>query len=268
MKKSSPNPAQLELITESLRIPCNGVRIAERGLTFRGAETDSELVRVGSALFGVRSVLKWSLGSLFAEMQRRSADKKQREEKKRAEGCDLPAWHDQRGGVRAGDFAESHQLDPKEFREVLGVFTFYQGAKDMPRVSFEHAREAMWAVDDGQPRQSERALAYLRLAEERSMTLTQLRRHMRSSGVTEPVETMQLDLAQYSAVFDFRRWAQGELDKLPNYTPERARVILVDIGESTLSYIDALRAIAAGTKPAITSASPTSSDRQPSRAPQ
>ncbi len=241
---------QLELVSETLHLPVAGVRLAERGLVFAGGLSDAELARVGRALFGVRSVTKWALGALFAEMMSRAEAKHAREETRRAGGGALPDWHEQQGGVSAGEFAALHQVDPKEFREMVGVWTFFAGVKTIPVGDYEFCREAMWGVDDGQPRQVDRAVDFLRVAHERGWrSVTQLRRHIRSSGGSEPSEPRQLEMEHYGAVQDFRRWCTQQLAQVQRYTPERARLVLTDLGESTLSYLDALRDIAATDAP-------------------
>lgn len=248
----SAGAAQLELLSDTLHLRAEGVAaFTARGLVFAPGATESDLLGVGRRLFAVRSYTKWALGSVFAAMiQARDA---RREVSDRAKKDDTP------GGEWAAEFAGAHHLDPKEYREMLGVYTFYQlgeadqgetggtsGAQvgDLGGLDFEHYREAMWGVDDGQPNQRKRALDYLRTAHKGGMTVTQLRRHIRTNAATQSVEPAQTEMAAYGWIFDARRWCEREMEKVNRYTPERAALILSDMGESMLSYIDALRDIA------------------------
>lgn len=242
--------AQLGLVTDTLHLPtAPGVcRVGPRGLIFAPNATEADLLDVGHSLFAVRSYTKWALGSLFAEMRRK---RDERREDAKAGRNDIPrevAKADD-GGAWSGEFALAHHMDPKEYREVIGVVTFYAGQEHIPGLDFEHYREAMWATDDGQPGGVSRAMGYLRVARERGLKVTEMRRYIRSSSATEPSEPKQMELAAYGAVFDFMRFAKRELDEVERYTPERAALILSDLGESTLSYIDALREISSGADP-------------------
>lgn len=232
--------AQLELLLETLHLPSDGVSFTTHGLDIAPVATDQELLSIGHRLFAVRLYTKWALGSLFAEMQRRQ---RARQDERQT-----------RGGKSFGDpdiipggaleFASVHDIDPKEFREVTGVCTFYADCKDTPALSFDHHREAMWGVDDGQPKQLERALGFLRYAFEHKLSVTQLRRHIRASHASEPAEPEQLEIASYAVVFDFMRWCKRELQQVHTYSPDRARLILSDLGQATFDYIDALRELA------------------------
>ncbi len=229
--------AQLELISETIRLPASGVAtFGERGLVFSQARTKADLATVGHALFAARSYMKWALGSLFGEMCALRTSVAGTEKDIAAD----EAW--------AREFATAHHLDPKEYREMLGVFLFYRGASDLPGLSFEHYREAMWGADDGQPGGIHRAIGYLRIAHAQGMTVTALRRHIRTSQATEIPEEEQVEIAAYTAVFDFMRFAKRELDNVHDYSSQRAQQILDDLGAGTLSYIDALREIASGTR--------------------
>lgn len=220
---------QLTLISETIRL--GDVTFGAHGLEFGPDFNEADLLTVGHRLFATRSYIKWALGSLFAEMIKRRTRKK--------EGIE----NEDAGQEWARDLAQARELDPKEYREVLGVFLFYRGV-ETPGLSFEHHREAMWGVDDGKPEQLSRAVAFLLHAQQHDLTFTQLRRHIRSSYPGEAPEPRQMELAQYNAVFDFMRFAKRELDDVHTYTPERARMVLADLGEAALSYIDALRKIA------------------------
>jgi hypothetical protein len=165
------------------------------------------------------------------------------------------------------DFATAHHLDPKERREMLGVVLFYRGASPTPGLSFEHHREAMWgaaeattgggdeagAATTGARGRSARAgasplataCAYLTRAETDQLTVTKLRAEIRSTQRTTPVEQRDLAFAPYAVVFDFRRFAAREMQTIDKLTPERARLVLADLGSETLAYLDALRSVAA-----------------------
>jgi hypothetical protein len=81
------------------------------------------------------------------------------------------------------------------------------------------------------------------------MTLTQLRAHIRGSQRTERPEQRELSLAAYSAVFDFHRFATRELAAVADMKPERARMIIADLGQTSLDFIAALQRIAASPSP-------------------
>lgn len=242
---------QMELISETLRLRAEGVAdFTPHGLLFRPDVSEADLLIVGRRLFAVRSYVKWAMGSVFAAMVRVREARREASARARKDEKNGTEW--------AGEFAAAHQLDPKEYREMIGVFTFYRvgtdsgekALRELGSLSFEHYREAMWAVDDGQPQQLERAIAHLRHArDQRWTTVAPLRRYIRSSSATQTVEPTQPELAAYGAVFEFMRWAKRELDRVESYTPERAALILSDLGDSTLSYIDALRDIAKGADP-------------------
>ena len=95
------------------------------------------------------------------------------------------------------------------------------------------------------PAQRVSALAYLQAAAAGSMSVTQLRAHIRGSQRTERTEQRELSIAAYGAVFDFHRFATRELASVSDCKPERARMILADLGQSSLDYIAALQRIAA-----------------------
>ena len=225
---------QLSLVSSTLNLSGGGlVSFTQRGLAITPAVSNDELIAIGNRLFATKSYLNWALGSVFAEMLARRR----------------PATEKNSTGVHFDEewlsgYTLAHHLDPKEKREVLGVFQFYARGGPTPPLSYEHHREAMWGVDDGQPGQLDRAIAYLNRAHQQGLSVTGLRRLIRSENATETPEPRQMTLAGYSAVFDFMRYAKRELNNVPNYTREQARLILRDLGESTLSFIDALREIA------------------------
>lgn len=211
---------QLDLITESMRLAEPGlVQYGETGLTISPEATDDQLISIGHRLMAVRSYLKWSIGSLLFEMARRRKD---------------DSW--------VSSFCVAHNLDPKERREMMGVYEFYKGG-DTPALSYEHHREAMWGVgNNGGAR--DRAVAYLRTAQEQGLSYTVLRRTIRLSTTTTVIEPTQPELADYSIVFDFMRYTRNQLPHLATYTPERARIVLADLGECSVQFIEQLKAIA------------------------
>jgi len=91
------------------------------------------------------------------------------------------------------------------------------------------------------------AVAYLRTAEASGMTLTQLRAHIRASQRTEQPVQREIAIAAYSAVFDFHRFAARELAAIADLKPERARMILADLGQESLDFLAALQRVAANT---------------------
>lgn len=226
----------LGLISSTLHVTqaTGGIRYTQRGFAIGELVSDKDLIEAGNRLFAAKSYLNWALGSVFAEMLARKRDRKEHNE---------PGVHFDDAWL--AQYTEGHALDPKEKRELLGVFQFYARAGDTPPLSYEHHREAMWGAANGQPGELNRAIAYLDRAHKEGLTYTQLRRVIRKEKVTEKPEPKQAELAHYSAVFDFMRFAKRELDKVSDYTPQQAKLILADLGEPTLSYIDALREIAA-----------------------
>ena len=76
------------------------------------------------------------------------------------------------------------------------------------------------------------------------MTISDFRRHIWTHHATKAREPRQTDLALYSAVFEFRRYAKRELSHITEFKPERACLSLYDLGEETLLFIDALRSLA------------------------
>jgi hypothetical protein len=228
---------QLQLIEETLSLPKSAVQFTAHGLHITAEATDTQLIDIGNRLFAAKGYLRWALGSLFAAML----------ERKRDDGVFSDEW--------LSEWTQAHHLDPKEKRELLGVFTFYRGAFsdtqpghaifDVGGLTYEHYREAMWGVSDGKPAQLPRAIAYLKRAREGSgMSVTQLRRAIREEHATDHAEGKQAEFPSYGVVFEFRRFCARELDSVADYTPERARLIIADLGESTLSYLAALREIA------------------------
>ncbi len=228
---SDPAQLRLDLVSSTLaHIERRGrVEFGPRGLEFAPDITPRELTDIGHRLIAIRGYLKWALGSLFAEMIRRRNECRGRK--------DMP------GETWAAQFAEAHKIDSKEFREVIGVCVFYANAEPFPSLSYEHHREAMWGVDDGQPRQLERAVAYLQEGARNGWGVGQLRRHMRSAGATEPVEPQQMDLGEYGVVHEAGRWARHQLDALGSYSAERAALVLDDL-EPVIQLVDRLRALA------------------------
>ncbi len=229
---------QLLLVEHSLHLTSKAkselVAFTPRGLAFSSRATDEDVLEIGRRIFAIRGQTKWMLGSLFAEMMKRRPA-----EAGSTQDYDV-GW--------AAEFAAAHDLDPKERREMMGVFTFYAPCESTPGpLSYEHHREAMWGVNDGRPQQLTRALAFLTRAASEGLSVTQLRMLIREQGRTTTTPAPdQLDLASYSVVFDFMRYAKRELQAVHTYTPERARMVLHDLGgEAFLAYADALRARAA-----------------------
>lgn len=323
---------QLTLITETLRLPRPDIAtFTAQGLAISPDASEADLVALGTRLFAVRSWTKWGLGSVFAAMLQKRPH---------------PDTHGHPGEYDTGwvsDFADSHHLDPKERRELIGVALFYGGSSPTPHLSFEHHREAMWAAsnlqtggDQSAPTSSlngggahspapnspaptaqsnraptaphtggthlpshppvfqqagggdishphspitgggispppvhthggdstpdtlalpslpaesspQRALAlrYLNDAAAQQMSVSQLRAHIRGAQRTAKPEQRELSLAAYSAVFDFHRFAARELAAISDLKPERARMILADLGQESLDFISALQRTAA-----------------------
>jgi hypothetical protein len=141
----------------------------------------------------------------------------------------------------AHEFSEAHDIDPKERREMLAIHTFYPPESRSIDLSYEHYKEAMLGIDDGKPDQLKRAVAYLESAVAHHWSHTGLRRHIRSSQATELPDTTQSEFNGYGAIFDFRRYIQHQ--STTPLTPERARLLLNDIGQETLDFIDRLRSL-------------------------
>lgn len=202
-----------------------GCTLTKRTLEIPLSITDAQLPIVGSKLLSVRGCLKWAIGSVLSEMvTRKTPPGKDPDE----------TW--------ANEFAEAHDIDPKERREILALHTFYPPHTRTLDLSYEHYKEAMLGIDDGKPKQLPRALAYLQTAALNHWSHTQLRRHIRSSQSTESPDTTPPQFQGYGIVFDFRRYIQHE--SAHPITPERARLLLNDIGEDTLQFIDTLRSMA------------------------
>lgn len=216
---STTNNAQLSF----LDLP--GCTLTRRSLAIPESLTDAQLPQVGAKLFSVRGCIKWAIASVLDEMVARKT--------KLGKDPD-ETW--------ANEFAEAHDLDPKERRELLAMHAFFPVASRTLDLSYEHYREAMLGIDDGKPSQLKRALAYLQTAEINHWSHTQLRRHIRASQATEAPDTSQTEFAGYGAVFDFRRYIQHEAEH--PITPERARLLLQDIGQDTIDFIDRLREVA------------------------
>jgi len=204
-----------------------GCTLTRRTLDIPATITDAQLPQVGSKLLSVRGCLKWAIGSVLAEMVTRKPKTKAGEPDE--------SW--------ANEFADAHDIDPKERREILAIHTFFPAELRTVDLSYEHYKEAMLGVHDNQPKQLQRALAYLQAAHAHAWTHTQLRRHIRSSQAQEKPDTTQTAFAGYGSVFDFRRYMQQEAAQ--PITPDRARLLLADIGEDTLEFIDRLRITAA-----------------------
>jgi hypothetical protein len=348
---------QLTLVTETLRLPRPELAaFTEQGLAISPEASESDLIALGSRLFAVRSWTKWGLGSVFAAMLSKRPHPDQ---------AGHPGEYDT-GWV--SDFADAHHLDPKERRELIGVALFYGGVSPSPHLSFEHHREAMWAVSnlapsggnspaipvndtggilrksranspsspapvllpapvelhggaqpiaptdfqlspppssgqegahlipgppslatgvalpppdhsthipapthgtfptdtpvhqsppplfaDGGSQQSASqrasALAYLAEADRRGLTLSQFRAHIRQTQRTQKPEQRELALAAYSVVFDFHRFAARELAAIATLKPDRARMILSDLGSESLAFIAELQRLAAVVRP-------------------
>jgi len=233
----APAQLSLSLVAESFILPKSGLaQFAPRGLSIAPHASEADLLDIGHRVFAVRGQIKWMLGSLFAAMI------EARDAKRNA----LPA-HAQNtieaGHAWVSAFADAHHLDPKERRELVGVHLFFRDFKDPPPLSFDHYKEVMWGVDDGKPDAKGRGASFLAHAHTHSLTVTELRRHIRASQATHHPEPKQLEMAHYSAVFEAMRFAKRELPLLSSYDSERAALILSDLGDMP-AYIDGLRAIA------------------------
>jgi hypothetical protein len=220
---------EFQLAAETLTLRASPhVAFTERGIQFAPTISDKDLLSIGHRLFAVKSYLTWAIGSLFNEMLRRRTDPK---------GNTDAEW--------LLSFCESLRIDPKLRREALEVFQFYQAAPaTAPRLNFEYYREAYWGTCDGKPEQLSRALRYLEAAERDTLSVTELRRLIRSSHAVEQPDETQSEFEGYGVIFDFRRMASRELSSLASYTSERAALILSDLGDA-IAYIDGLRSIAA-----------------------
>lgn len=254
---------QLDLVEATFRLPSPSVAtFTHTGLQIAPGATEADLLALGNCIFAVRSWAKWGLGSVFAEMMRK---------RPHPDARNHPGEYDL---TWASDFADAHHLDPKERRELLGVFLFYREGSPTPGLSFEHHREAMWGAANLAPEgvdmptggvppsapsvpsggATTKAAAYLREAAAESLSVTQLRARIRATQRTTqetPAQTAPLDLASYSAVFDFHRYCARELPNLGRCSPERARVILADLGQEALDYIAALQSKAARGAPSL-----------------
>lgn len=203
-----------------------GCTLTKRTLKIPEAIADAQLPVIGSKLLSVRGCLKWAIGSVLSEMvSRKTPPNKDPDE----------TW--------AIEFADAHDIDPKERREILAIHTFYPPPHRTIELSYEHYKEAMLGIGDGKPKQLQRALAYLQTASLNHWTHTQLRRHIRSSQSIEQPDSTQSEFEGYSVIFDFRRYIQHE--STHPITPDRARLLLQDIGLETLDFLDRLRTIAA-----------------------
>lgn len=231
---------QLDL---ALAIPKGIVsRVHAHGLEISQHATAEELILVGNRLLNTRSILNFALGSLFDALVTKRAV-----ENKHAGMSPEQRLDEAEHFVR--EFAAAHNLHPKDYREVIGVARFYRGV-DLASLggglTFEHFREAMWGVALQTPGGGvDAALTMLRKAAGGAMNVSDFRRYIRGSTATSPKEGKQTELALYSAVFEFRRWARREKDHLDEYSPERARMVVADLGQETLIFLDALRQRAA-----------------------
>jgi hypothetical protein len=261
------NARQLELVADTFRLPSPAIAsFAPHGLDISPDATEADLVALGSRIFAVRSWTKWGLGSVFAAMMRA---------RPHPDTANHPGEFDT---TWASEFADAHHLDPKERREMMGVYLFYRGGSPTPALSFEHHREAMWGATVAFPDEGDTphpvaspergassqhpggvslarppasttkgtspvttAGAYLLRAASDGLSVTQLRAHIRTSRQTEKREQRELALAGYSVVFDFHRFAARELPLVAAYSPERARLVISDLGQTSLDYIAALQ---------------------------
>jgi hypothetical protein len=231
----APAQLSLSLVAESFILPKAGLaQFAPRGLSIAPHASEADLLDIGHRVFAVRGQLKWMIGSLFAAMI--EARDKQRAALPTHAQNTIDAGHSW-----VSSFADAHLLDPKERRELLGVYLFFRDFKDPPALSFDHYKEVMWGVDDGKPNAKERGASFLTHAQVHGLTVTELRRHIRASQATHQPEPKQLEMAHYSAVFEAMRFAKRELPLVQSYTLERCALILEDLGD-TPAYVDALRA--------------------------
>lgn len=222
-------PRQLELLSDTVRLP-SVATITGRGLEISPSATEGDLLNLGARLFALRAWVKWSLGCLFAEMLKK---------RPHPDARNHPNEYDT-GWV--SEFADAHALDPKERREMLGVVTFFgANASPAPHLSYEHHREAMWAADTGEPGAHTRAAQFLRDAEAHALSVTAMRRRIRSAQRIAIPEPTQPDLAGYGVVFDFRRFVARSLSDIDSISQARAQAIISDIGQDTLTILHALQ---------------------------
>lgn len=202
-----------------------GVHFTPCSLAIPAQLEDEALPMIARRVCLVRGFSRWALGSILCEMVNRR------------DGNDQ--W--------ANDCANALQLDPKERREVMAVHLFFPANTRVPALTYEHHREAMWAVSDGHPTPLPRAITFLKQAVRDRLDVPQLRKVMRQAHTTEPTEhqTEAPGIGGYNAVFEFRRWCLAQRDTLRTMPKERAELILTDLGEA-VAFIDSLRAIAQG----------------------
>ncbi len=225
---------QLSFPSDVLALPKAVLSFSPRGLVFADDATDAQILAVGHRLLAAKGYISWALGSLFAEMLKRRPSK-------------AGSLTDRDMGW-VSEFCDAHRLDAKLRRELIGVYLFYQAAPvDSPSLDYEYYRECYfgtWGMETGG--RLSKALGYLHRALDEGLSVTALRMLIRAEGrTTTPPAEDELNLAAYSAVFDFMRFAKHELPSVASYTPERARLILDDLGSDTIAYIDAVRSIAA-----------------------
>ena len=230
---------QLELLAPAIHAPGIIRGVTPTGLIISEGATQDDLLAIAARCLNQRGFLNFALGSLFERL------------------IDLKAHADSNSGhspetriqeaerfVR--EFAEVHLMKPREYRELLGVARYYRGGdfSKLGGLTFEHYREAMWAgvgMKPGGDVSLSRAL--LQHASENRLGVSAFRRYIRSLYAKEEKEGKQMELLSYASVFAFRRFAKAELAVLPSYTRERARIVLEDLGDDSLTYIDALRTL-------------------------
>lgn len=212
-------------IAEIVNLPA--VQFTRNGLVFPSQTKDEIIPEVGRRVALIRGFAKWAMGAVFREMIKRRDNN--------------DTW--------ANDFAQALAMDPKERREVLAVDSFYSlDSRNVP-LSFEHYREAMWGTADGKANQHKRAMAFLRMAHENKWSVSQLRLYIRKASADERDEPLQddLSLVRYASVFAFRRFAAEELKAMDQMDPDRAALILSDLGEA-VEFIEQLKTKAAEAK--------------------
>jgi hypothetical protein len=207
-------------LEECLTIP--GARLTPRLLTTATTTTEAEVTGIAILSIRIAQESPWILAAALA------------------------AHRSRKGNTQTTEFCEAHGITSKQRRELLFVHDFYPPTSRTHHLSYAHYRDAA-LIAQPLPKARTVALAYLTQAAAHSWSVGQLRKAMRAAHAT-PEQPTTTQATGYSVVYDLRRFATKELPGVPRWSPERAKLVLADMGPAA-EFIEQIRRIATSPTP-------------------
>jgi len=202
--------------SELANIAAPGASFRRNALVIEAAATDAQIRRLGFLIADVADGTDWWRSDYLAEIKARY-------------GADKAAKASQSLGIEQASF--------EFFSNIAAMFPL---ALRIDGLTFAHHSEAMLGCKDD----PESALSWLQQAKTNEWTVSQLRRELRQAHASYKQDGRKPTGTGYSAVTDAERWACTQIEKANEYTPERARAVLLDLTKLR-QFIEQISVIAA-----------------------